>query len=188
MSAMERDELDLTQLTPETLTALNDWDMRSVVAADMRRHASNERIRTTVPSWISEALRGPLLDRWHTAMQQMLASVNSQLEVLENQHEQALAYGAPGNQERGRYHTARTGPMRFRAAILEALPEAERLLQQRQEETLAEAIRVHREATRNDATISPSVADEALWAMLDQKDQHQHETDARSTTPPRSGR
>jgi hypothetical protein len=192
MSAMaraERTELDLEQLTPETLAALDDWDMRSVVGADLRRRSANERVRTEVPAWISATLRGELFDRWYTALQQMLASVNGQLEVMANEHEEALA--APGvriNQENGRYHGARTGPLRFRAALLEAMPEAERLLEGRRMRVLERAIQAHRTATIGDESVSPSVADWALWALIDPKDQHQHETDARSTTRPGPGR
>jgi hypothetical protein len=189
MARAERAELDLDQLTPEALAALDDWDMRTVVSADLRRRATNERVRTEVPEWISEALRGELFDRWYTALQQMLASVNGQLEVMANEHEEALA--APGariNQEKGRYHGARTGPLRFRAALLEAMPEADRLLEGRRRRVLERAIQAHRKATIEDESVAPSVADWALWALIDPKDQHQHEADARSTARPGPGR
>jgi hypothetical protein len=177
MRAMVRKELDLEQLTPETLAALDDWEMRNVVSADLRRRASNEKVRTTVPPWISEALRGELFDRWITALHQMLASVTSQLEVMENEHEEALANGARVNAEKARYHGARTGPLRFRAALLEAMPEAERLLEGRRTRVLERAIQAHRKATIDDESVSPSVADWALWALIAPNDQH--ETDAR---------
>lgn len=159
---MSRARIDLDALTPESLAALDDREMRDVVTSDLLRTASNQAIRTQVPAWITEALHGPLVERWVTALRQMLESVDAQLELLANEHNEALAQGANRDAETTRFRQARTKPLRFRAAVLEALPEAERLHAGRVGQ-LEAAIRTHREAT----LAAKATVDEALWSVLD---------------------
>lgn len=158
-----RNKVDLDALTPASLADLDDAAMRVVVNADLLRTASNRAIRTDVPEWICEALRGPLVERWVTALRQMLASVDSQLEILASEHNEAIALGTNRDAETARYYRARSKPLRFRAALLERIPEAERLHTGRVH-LLESAVRAHRRGTPPD---SATALDEALWSILD---------------------
>lgn len=147
MTAMARDiNIDPFTLDRDNLDGLDEPEFRQVVATDLRRTASNRSIRTTVPGWLTEALRGPLAERRLAALYQMLASVECQLEMMDPDRD-------------------RTSALRFRAALLEALPEAERLAHGRAHR-LEGAIRAHRDATVADPTIEPGTADTALWSLL----------------------
>lgn len=156
-----RTHVDVDALTPKALASLDDAEMRVVVNVDLLRSASNRAIRTDPPEWIADALRGPLVERWLTALRQMLANVDAQLELLASEHNEAMARGVNAEKERARYFRARSKPQRFRAALLEALPEAERLCEGRVW-LLETTIRAHR-----NLTTEPTDADRVLWAVLD---------------------
>jgi hypothetical protein len=146
----ERAYVQLDQLEPEDLGKLDEAEFRYVVDCDLRRNAQSPRIRQqTVPAWISEALRTQYVERWVTALRTMLASVEGQIEL---------------RRATGDAHP--TGPLRFRAALREALPEAERLLEGRVQ-LLESAIRAHKRGTETDTTIEPAPIDRALWSLLD---------------------
>lgn len=167
MASPSRNTPDLDQLTPEALATMSEREFRTIVTADMRRDASNERIRQPVPTWITEALRTTHVERWLTTLQAMLANVEGQIELKRNELEVAKAKGnADLDETTARLHQELRSPMRFRSALLETLPEAERLYGGRVR-TLEAAIRAHRKATQADIEIEPSPVDHGLWALLD---------------------
>ena len=146
----DRLHVDLDNLTPRSLAELDEQEFRHVVDCDLRRHARSDRVRRqSVPRWITEALRTQHVERWVTALHAMLASVEGQIELR-----RAAGEANP------------VGPLRFRAAIREALPEAERLLNGRVR-VLEGAIRAHRKGTQADTSIEPADIDRALWSVLD---------------------
>jgi hypothetical protein len=165
MSTMIRTFIDLAELTPETLAALDEREFRFVVDADLRRNATSRNIRRQdVPAWVSQALRTSHVERWVAALRSMLVSVDGQLAQrrLAGEDRQALAKIS-----------------RFRSAVLEALPEAEALLGGRVQE-LEAAIATHRRAVEADDTMDPSTADTTLWESLntERRTNTNHETDA----------
>lgn len=146
----ERAWIDLMDLSPDNLGDLEEIEFRYVVDCDLRRNARSPRVRQqAVPVWISEALRTRHVERWVTALRTMLASVEGQIEL---------------RRAAGDAHP--TGPLRFRAALREALPEAERLLEGRVH-LLESAIRAHKHGTETDITIEPAPIDRALWSVID---------------------
>lgn len=159
-----RDPLDLRQLTPEALAALPERQFRMVVNADMRKDASNERVRDEVPQWITDALRGPLAARRLAVLQAMLANVEGQIEMKVNAFERAKAETGDTAEVTATHHKELASPLRFRSALLEAMPEAEYLVSNRIDE-LERAIAAHRTAIEADDEVSP--ADRVLWALLD---------------------
>ena len=160
-----REVLDLNQLTPETLAALPERQFRIVVTADMRKEASNERVRTDVPKWISDELRGPLAARRLAVMRAMLANVEGQIEMRTNAFERTMAQTPDSPKAVATHHEELAGPLRFRSAVLEALPEAEFVVSNRVGE-LERAIAAHRAAIEEDDNVEASPADRALWATL----------------------
>jgi hypothetical protein len=176
-TATPRVYVDLAKLTPQTLGELGELEWRFVVDADLRRNAHSKNIRRQdVPQWISDALRSrEHVERWVGALRAMLSSVDGQL---------ARRRAAGESRE----DVAKT--LRFRAALREALPEAEALLGGRIQE-LERAIRTHRDATTADETIAPSEIDFTLWSVLDNTERRtntNYETDARSPARPESDR
>lgn len=168
MNDDSRDSIDLNELTPQILATLSDRDFRLVVSADLRKDASNQKIRGYVPEWISEALRNEHMARRLATLQAMLANVDGQLDMRKDKLELAKLDISTEQEERavvGAYLRDSAGPKRFRSALLEAMPEAEYLVNNRVV-ILERAIRAHRKATKGDPKLSVSVADEALWAML----------------------
>lgn len=157
--------VDLDQLTPDEMAGLTEREFRLVVNADLRKDASNERVRGHVPPWITEALRGPHAPRRLAVLRAMLANVEGQIEMKTNAYELAKAEAPNDPAVTAEHHRELTGPLRFRAALLEAMPEAEYLVSNRIDE-LERAIRAHRQAIEADDTLVPSTADEALWAMI----------------------
>lgn len=168
MSDASRDHIDLDLLTPETLATLSERDFRLVVTADLRKDASNERIRGHVPPWITATLRGRLAARRLAALQGMLANVEGQIEMRSDRFEVSKVEAVSDEDLRtatGAYYRDLSGPKRFRSALLESLPEAEQLVNDRINQ-LERAIRAHRQAIEANPKLSPSVIDEALWAMI----------------------
>lgn len=175
-TATPRVHVDLTKLTPEALAELGELEFRFVVDADLRRNARSTNIRRQdVPQWITDALRSRQhVERWVAALRAMLSSVESQLARRRANGE--------SNQD-----VAKT--LRFRAALREAMPEAEALLGGRVQE-LERAIQAHRAATEADRTIAPSEIDQTLWSVLDNTERRtntNHETDARTLARPEPG-
>jgi hypothetical protein len=167
MTTPSRSTTDLDQLTPEALAHMPEREFRQVVTADMRRDASNERIRQNVPAWISDALRTTHVERWVATLHAMLANVEGQIALKQNALEEAKAKGGPGLDDAiAKHHQDLRSPLRFRSALLETLPDAERLHKGRVH-TLEAAIRAHRKATLADLEIEPSPVDHGLWALLD---------------------
>lgn len=161
----QRVDVDIEALTPEELAKLPERQFRIVVNADLRKDASNERVRGHVPGWITDMLRGSLAGRRLAVLKAMLANVDGQIEMKTNAFEKAKAEGRDVAEATAAHHQELANPLRFRAALLEALPEAEYVVTDRID-TLERAIRAHRQATQADDTVSPSTADEALWAFL----------------------
>lgn len=157
---------------------MNLTEFRGVVDADLKRRASNDNVRTQVPEWVSDALRTEHLERWVMALRQMLASVEGQLELRANEFERDRAElqaqvlrGDPNGELRladlaAFYHRQRNGALRFRAAVLEELPEAESLHEGRVKR-LEDAIRVHRLAVEA-STEDDEDIDDRLWSVLNQ--------------------
>jgi hypothetical protein len=167
MTSPTRTSIDVATLTPDALATLSERDFRVVVTADMKRDASNERIRNEVPAWITHALRHDYVERWVASLRAMLANIEGQLAQRDNTLEQAKAEldEVELRERTARHFKELTGPLRFRSALLEALPEAERLLEGRVS-TLEAAIRTHRATTEADDTVDPSHADRLLWSSL----------------------
>lgn len=159
---MPRDVVDLEQLTPEGLAVLPERLFRIVVNTDLRKDASNERVRDHVPEWITDALRGPLAARRLAVLKAMLANVEGQIEMKANAFEEAKA---KGRDDAATHHHELAGPLRFRSALLEAMPEAEYLVSNRIG-TLERAIAAHRATIEADDRLTPSSADTILWATL----------------------
>jgi hypothetical protein len=175
MKAMTRTYIDLANLTPETLAALDELEFRFVVDCDLRRHAVSQQIRRQdVPEWVSRELRSTHVERWVAALRAMLASVEGQLA------QRRLA----GDSSRDLAKVSR-----FRSALLVALPEAEALLGGRVQQ-LESAIAAHRAAVEIDETMDPSTADTALWETLNtnRRTNTNHETHACQAARSATGR
>jgi hypothetical protein len=167
MSSMTRTYLDLADLTPATLDTLGEREFRSVVDADLKRTSAN-RNHQEVPQWISLALREAHVERWLTALHAMLASVQGQLELWDHDFERRKADCDNERELRqitAEHHQAQTGRVRFRTALLEAIPEATRLHEGRVL-ILENAIRTHRTAILADNTIEAGSHDRLLWSTL----------------------
>lgn len=175
MAPNRQPRVDLSTLTPDQLGELGDDEFRWIVDADLKRRASNENIRTAVPGWVSDALRSTHLERWLMTLRRMEASVEGQLEMATNEYERDQARlrsqadddaDAKLAQLTYAYHQRRAGPLRFRAGVQEALPEAESLYAGRLRQ-LEEAIRAHREASLGDDQMEPAEFDRRLWSLID---------------------
>jgi hypothetical protein len=169
--------IDLTALTVEQMRHLDSVDFREIVDADLKSRAPSSRVRRDIPNWVSMALRNEFLEQWLAALRQMLASADGILEMRANEFAQAEA-ALTGRSLRGDrqadieladlkadYHRSRAGTLRFRSAVTEALPEAERLMSSRAK-TLEDAIRAHRSSLLQDPDFEPSTQDEELWALV----------------------
>lgn len=163
-----RATVDLSLLTAERLAELPEREFRQVVDADLKQTASNDKLRAPVPGWLSRALRNECVDRWVAALRAMLANVESQLELREDSYRLALAEAETDSERRAvtaDYERGILGPKRFRAALLEAMPEAEMMLEGRVR-LLERAIVAHRRTIEADVSMEPSEADRALWSIL----------------------
>lgn len=175
MATNRQPRVDLSTLTPGRLGELGDDEFRWIVDADLKRRASNENVRTAVPGWVSDALRSTHLEQWVMTLRRMEASVEGQLEMATNEYERDKArLRSEANDDvesklaqlTYAYHQRRAGPLRFRAGVQEALPEAESLYTGRLRH-LEEAIRAHREASLDDDQLEPADFDRRLWSLIE---------------------
>lgn len=165
-----RPTIDFSQLTPGSLGQLSDEDFRLVVDADVKRaSASVQRI----PDWASAELRSVVVDRWHTTLRRMLASVEHQLEAKNADYEvekaRLVLQGETGTKVEElniRHYQKRSQSLRFRSGLTDVLLEAEGVVTRRVGR-LEDAVRAHRQALLDDPTTDPSPADRELWEVLD---------------------
>jgi hypothetical protein len=153
MSAMTNSahiEVDLAKLQPGDLEGLDEFEFRAVVNADLRSRASNRNVRQNVPDWVAAELRGKLAFRRLAALRAMRESADGQIIQRTNQFLVRSVHltDVQRSADEAELRDSLLGTQRFRSAVLVALPEAERLVEEDRSERLERAIRAHRAATR----------------------------------------